>query len=410
MSAALRLYRGLGRFATALRLERVALRGSPRELEERRGYCPPGGSPPPVWVHAASLGELDAARPLLAALRESGRRTALSTMTRTGLAKAAGLGADVGPFHVPLDAPGPVGRCLDRLRPAALVSLETEIWPTLLSELSARDVVWAIVSARLSPRGAARMRRVPGLYRAVLGGVGAVAARTEGDASRYVENGAPAGAVRVTGDLKEDEPPPPFVPPPDDLPRFVAACTRPGEEEIVLAALEEIERSVPEGELLLAPRHPERFAPVADLVRAAGRDVRVWEKRDESPAPGGWRVLLVDRMGVLDEAYRWGSVAFVGGSLVPRGGHSPLPAAAAGRPILYGPHDENCRDAALALEREGGLARVASASDLAAQVVRLLRDPRAAEAAGRRAHETLRARSGATERTVAWLEERGVLR
>jgi 3-deoxy-D-manno-octulosonic-acid transferase len=353
------------------------------------------------------MGELDAARPLAVALREAGHRVALSTMTRTGRAKAGSLEPDVGPFHLPIDAEPPVTRCLDRLRPAALILLETELWPTLLGVLSARGVPWGLASARLSDRSLRRMRRAGRMYRHVVESAGAIAARSEADAERFLALGAAPAVVRVTGDLKEDREPRPIEPAPNGRPVWIAACTRPDEERIVLEALRRVESVVPEGELLLAPRHPDRFEAVARLVGETGRPVRRWRDRDAAPGPGRWSVLLVDEMGVLDEAYRRAHLAFVGGSLVDRGGHSPLQAAEAGRPVLFGPHDDNCREVAVALERAGALRRVDGEESLAAALVEWLGSPEATAARGASAHRTIAGRAGATRRTLEFLRERG---
>jgi 3-deoxy-D-manno-octulosonic-acid transferase len=411
MSLALRVYRGLWGTATVLGIPRLFLRERPRELAERSGRCPLGGRPRPLWIHAASVGETAAAQALVARLRreEGPLRLAVSAMTRTGVARGEALRPDVGPFHAPLDAPGPVRECLSRLEPRALVVLETELWPTLLSELNERSLPWGIVSARISERGVRRMRWVPGLYRELLATVAAVGARSEEDASRFVALGAPAAAVRVTGDLKSDRGAPPYEAPPPGSRRWIAACTRPGEEEIVLEALSLLAHERERGELLLAPRHPERFAAVGELVRARGWSVRSWAARDEAGGDG-WSVVLVDEMGVLEEAYRRVDCAFVGGSLVPLGGHSPLEAAAAGRPVLLGPHTDNCRQAAADLEAVRSAHRVDGAAALAREVARLLDDPAAREREGRAALGVVSRGSGATAATVELLRERGLLR
>jgi 3-deoxy-D-manno-octulosonic-acid transferase len=288
------------------------------------------------------------------------------------------------------------------------VVLETELWPVLLLGLDARGVPWGIASARLSDRAQRRMRRAGGLFRRVLGTVGAVGARTPEDAARFRALGVPPDRIRVTGDLKEDRPSTPFRPPPRGRPRWLAACTRPGEEEIVLDALRLLAEELPAGELVLAPRHPERFEAVADLASARGHRVRRWREREDPLPEGEWVVTLLDEMGVLEEAYRRTSVAFVGGSLAPFGGHSPLEAAAAGRPVLFGPHAGNCREIVDALEEGGALIRVANGHDLVEAVLRLTRSPEDAERQGRAAHRVLAERAGATRRTLEFLRERGV--
>jgi 3-deoxy-D-manno-octulosonic-acid transferase len=406
----LSLWRGLGGAACASGLPHVLLRGREVERSERLGEAPVTRGEAPLWVHAASVGETIAAASLVRAVRQlAARPVALSTTTATGRERARALRPDLGPFHAPIDAPVPVTRAIERLRPAAYVALETELWPTLLDELARRGVPWGIASGRLSPRSFGRMRWIGGLYRDVLRTATAIAARTGDDAARFLALGAPGDAVRVTGDLKEEREVGAWEAPPAGGPRWVAACTRPGEEPIVLEALALLADGRAGGELALAPRHPERFADVEALCRRTPFAVRPWRER-HAPPPPGWSILLVDEMGVLDEAYRRASCAFVGGSLVALGGHSPWEAAAAGRPVLMGPHVATCRDAVMGLRAAGAGVEVRSAAELAAAVTTYLADPALVERAGRAAQETLRARSGAGRETVAFFLERGLLR
>ncbi|MFN8179442.1 MAG: glycosyltransferase N-terminal domain-containing protein [bacterium] len=406
----LSLWRAVGGAACASGLPRALMPGRDVERSERLGEAPATGGEAPLWVHAASVGETIAAASLVRAVRQlAPRPVALSTTTATGRERAHGLHPDFGPFHAPLDAPGPVTRAIERLRPAGYVALETELWPVLLDELARRNVPWGIASGRLSPRSFARMRWIAGLYRHVLRTATAIAPRTEDDAARFLALGAPPDAVRVTGDLKEDREAQAWEAPPSGGPRWIAACTRPGEEPIVLEALALLAAERAGGELALAPRHPERFAEVEALCRRTPFAVRSWRER-AAAAPPGWSILLVDEMGVLDEAYRRASCAFVGGSLVALGGHSPWEAAAAGRPVITGPHVATCGDAVMALRVAGAAGEVRSAAELAAAVTTYLADPSAVERAGRAAQETLRARSGAGRATVAFFLERGLLR
>jgi 3-deoxy-D-manno-octulosonic-acid transferase len=409
VSGILPLYRAAGSAAVALRVPHLLLAGRPGELRERLGDVA-AAAPGAVWVHAASMGEMVAAGGLIRALRAaSPAPVALTAMTRTGRERARSLAPDVGPAFAPLDAVAPVRRFLDRWSPRALVLLETELWPVLLGELARRGVPWAIASARLTERGARRLRIVRGDARRVLASAAAVAARTEDDAARFRELGARADRIRVTGDLKEDREVRPWSPPPPGGPRWAAACTRPGEEAEILAVLPELARRVPAGELLLAPRHPERFGEVEGLVAASGLPWRRWGAAAPPAAGRGWRVVLVDRMGVLDEVYAASDCAFVGGSLRPFGGHSPLEAAAAGRTALVGPHTANCAGAVQRLETAGGLLRVEDAAALRDRVAELLGDPAAAERRGRAALEAVRESAGRGAATVRFLRESGVV-
>ncbi|GJM44393.1 MAG: 3-deoxy-D-manno-octulosonic acid transferase [Gemmatimonadota bacterium] len=410
MTFASGLYRSVASATVGLRIPHLWLRDHPRELRERLGDAP--ATPGAVWLHAASVGELGAAAPLLAALREDPARVvALSVMTRTGRAQADELGLEPSAFHPPLDAPAPVRRALDRLRPSAWIALETEVWPTLLAELSARGISAAIASARLSVRGLGRMKRASALYRPVLQGLAAVAARTDDDAARFLELGVAAAAVRVTGDLKEDRPVPERTDPPPEA-RWMAACTRPGEEADVLEALRVVKERVPRGELLIAPRHPERFEEVAALLAASGQRFRRWSSGGTPPPvpASDWSLVLVDVMGVLDEAYRASKCAFVGGSLRPFRGHSPWEAATAGRPVMMGPDTTNCASAFERLQRAGAAERVSTPRELGERVSHWLTDAAAADRAGRTAHRVVCEAAGATRVTIDFLKERGVLR
>ncbi|MDP6803214.1 MAG: glycosyltransferase N-terminal domain-containing protein [Gemmatimonadota bacterium] len=415
MSAGVRMYRVAWRVALKLGIPRLVLRNRTEELAERMGQAPVGGESSPVWIHAASVGELGAAEVLIRAMRARSESIpiAVSTMTRTGRERAEALNPDFGPFHLPFDAPGPVACALDRLCPRALLLVETELWPELLGQVTARGIPWGIVSGRISPGGFRRARWAGPIYREMLGSAGAVAARTEEDAARFRALGGRPDGLRVTGDLKDDRVPEAYTAPDPDSVRWAAACTRPGEEEIVLEALALVaERMAAPGELLLAPRHPNRFEDAARLAEEAGWRVRRWEDRTPvvQAEESGWSVTLVDRMGVLPEVYRRACVAFIGGSLVPLGGHTPTEAAAGGRPVLVGPHTETCEDAVARLERVGAARRVDGAQTLADEVCRALLHPDESAAEGRRAWEVAAEGTGAAADTVAFLRERGVLR
>jgi 3-deoxy-D-manno-octulosonic-acid transferase len=347
---------------------------------------------------------------LVRALRRKGiGPLCVTAVTRTGRARATQLAPDLGPFHAPLDAPRTARTFLDRLRPRGLVILETELWPNVLLELSRRGIPWSVASGRLSARSERRLRPVRGLFRRVLSGARAIAARSAGDAERFLRLGAPSDAVRVTGDLKDDREVPPWAPPPDDRPRWAAACTRAGEEKEILEAVRVIAGSIPRGELVLAPRHPERFDEVAREVARSGLPLRRWANRDDPPEGSAWSVLLVDEMGVLGDAYRRSQCAFIGGTLRAFGGHNPLEAAAWGRPILVGPHTESCETAVDHLAASGALTRVASGRELGARVAALLAHPEEARRSGLAARDAARSLGGAADATLAFLKERGAL-
>jgi 3-deoxy-D-manno-octulosonic-acid transferase len=359
-----------------------------------------------LWLHAASVGELTAARPLVLRLRERfpERVLAVSTLTRTGLALARTLPEVHLAFLLPLDAPGPVRRLLDALRLEAFLFTETEIWPTLLGALAARGVPAFMVSGRVSERTAARARWLRPLYRTALAQV-SCCMQTPEDAGRIVELGADPRRVVVAGSLKFDAA---AAEPPADVQRLatrlgprrllVAGSTHAGEEESVLDAYRRVAAGRPDLVLLLAPRHPERLEGVAQLVAEGGLALRRYATLDATPLPEGPVVVLLDVLGPLAHCYALATLAFVGGSLVPIGGHNLLEPARAGRPILVGPHTGNAAEVAERLVAGGGALRVSSADSLAWAIAGLLDEPERAADMGRKARALVERGQGAVER------------
>ena len=384
-----------------------------RTFRERMGRLPPAlptPSVPSVWVHAVSVGETLTARPLLRALKERfpERPLFLSTTTVTGAAVAqrdAG-GAD-GILFAPFDWPVPVRRVLGRLQPALLVLMETELWPNLIHEARRRGTRVAVVNGRLSPRSFARYRRVRLLLARLLGEVDAFLMQGEAHAQRMLALGAPRERVRVAGNLKYDavgEPRPPdelaaLIPGgTEEAPLWIAGSTVAGEETLVLAALRRARARAPGLRLLLVPRHPERFAEAAALSERAG-----FRTQRRSALGGPWTdgdVLVLDTLGELPRLYALATVVFVGGSLVPAGGHNVLEAAVAGRPVIVGPHMENFQEIADELGADGALLRADSADALGDLLAALIADPGRAEDVGRRARAVVDRNRGALQRTV----------
>jgi 3-deoxy-D-manno-octulosonic-acid transferase len=388
-----------------------------RTFRERWGRLPadlPVPSPPTLWIHAVSVGEALTARPLVRALkaRFPGQQIFFSTTTVTGAAvveKDSG-GAD-GRFFAPFDFRGPVRRALERVQPSLLVLVETELWPNLIHEARRRGTRIAIVNGRLSPRSFARYRRLRSWLRHVLGEVDLFLMQGDAHAQRILHLGAPPARVRVSGNLKYDvaeaETPPALarlVPAGTPAsPLWIAGSTVDGEEPLVLQAFAAARARHPTLRLLLVPRHPERFAEAAALAAAAG-----WTVTRRSALAGAWtegEVLVLDTLGELPRLYAQASVVFVGGSLVPMGGHNVMEAAAAARPVIVGPHMENFQEAAFELRRAGALLEVATAEALAIQVDRLLADPGRSAEIGRRAREVVDQNRGALQLTVDALAE-----
>ncbi|HSD26415.1 MAG TPA: 3-deoxy-D-manno-octulosonic acid transferase, partial [Vicinamibacteria bacterium] len=314
-----------------------------------------------------------------------------------------------GLFFAPFDWPRPVRAALRTLDPSLLVLVETEIWPNLIHEACRRGTRVAVVNGRISPRSFARYRLIRGFLARVLGEVDLFLMQGEAHAERVRALGAPAGRVQVTGNLKFDaaEAKPPSAALRERLGEearhgrllFVAGSTGPGEEELVLAAFRKIRGGVPEAALLLVPRHPERFDSIPPLCAAAGLRCL----RRSSLEPGAWRdeeVVLLDTMGELAQVYALSDLVFVGGSLVPMGGHNVLEPAAAGRPIVVGPHMENFQEIGDQFLAEGALVQVEDSDHLAAEAMALLQDAPRRRELGERARGLLERNRGAVQRTV----------
>lgn len=364
-----------------------------------------------IWIHAVSVGEVLAARPLVPALRERfpRHRLFLSTTTMTGnaVAKKSVRGVD-GLFYAPFDWPLPVRQALTTLNPSLLVLVETELWPNLIHEAHRRGTRVALVNGRISPRSFGRYRRLQRFLRAVLGEMDLFLMQGETHAQRIRAMGAPAERVRLTGNLKFDAVEPGRPPerlvrllqgPDRDRPLWVAGSTVGGEEELVLRAYHRVRERVPDARLLIAPRHPERFAAVPPLVEAAGFRCL----RRSALDPQAWRdgeVLLLDSLGELAQVYALASVVFVGGSLVPSGGHNILEPAVAGKAVVVGPHMENFQEIADQFRSEAAMVQVGSVDELAQEVAGLLLDEARRHGLGERARELVGRNRGAVQRTV----------
>jgi 3-deoxy-D-manno-octulosonic-acid transferase len=409
--------------AAPLVLARLALRARRQpeylhHLGERFGRYPLDGAvaagqreePGPLfWLHAVSVGETQAARPVIEALRARvpDARFLLTHMTPTGRATARELFGDgVRSVYLPYDFPFAVRRFLDRFRPDAGVIMETELWPNLVSCCQRSGVPLYLVNARLSERSAARYRRFPTLTASALRGLSGILAQAEADADRLRALGAPE--VRVTGNVKFDALPPPSL---VELgarwraafqgrPVWIAASTREGEETLVIEALRAVQ--VPGALLLLVPRHPQRFDDVARLLGQAGvrHARRSTPGAMESLADRSIAVLLGDSMGEMAAYYAASDLAFVGGSLLPLGGQNLIEACALGRPVLVGPHTFNFREVADQAIEAGAARRVGDAAGLASEVTRLLVDPSARAAMGEAGAAFAQRHRGATGRTV----------
>jgi len=388
-------------------------------LRERFAYGFSPSAAPAIWVHAVSLGEVTAAAPLIRALRARHPQTplVLTTATPTGRARAQGLfGTSVAARYLPYDTPGSMRRFVRRVRPCVAIILETELWPNLFNECRRRGVPVVLASARLSEKSVLQYRRFEGLFRPVFSENTFVAAQSPQDAERFVSIGAAPGSTTVIGNIKFD------VSPDaetirhgralreawESRPVWIAGSTHAGEEDWALTAHAQLKRDHPDALLLLVPRHPERFQSVADLLTRRGFR---YERRSSSGGlgaggtlPPDCQVLLVDTVGELSALYAAVDVAFVGGSLVPVGGHNLLEPAALGVAVITGPYQSNGKEIARLLLQEGAAIEVADAAALARVIRELFADPERRQRAGASGRSVVEANRGSVARLLELIE------
>ncbi|MFP4682260.1 MAG: lipid IV(A) 3-deoxy-D-manno-octulosonic acid transferase [Ectothiorhodospira sp.] len=389
--------------------------GYRHRLGERLGFPPrlePRGRR--LWVHAVSVGEVIAAVPLIRAWQARFPEDAVlvTTTTPTGMEEVRRrLGGTVDHRYLPLDLPGAVGRFLGRCPADRLLVMETELWPNLYRACRGRGVPVMLVNARLSARSCRGYARLGPLVRATLADAALIAARGPEDAGRFRALGAPPGRVRVAGNVKYDvhltegvrEAARDLRRALGPRPVWIAASTHEGEEERVLEAHLRLRRSRTDALLILVPRHPERFEAVARLCPGAGLPM---VRRSAGGLPGAEAaVWLGDTMGELATLCGAADVAFLGGSLVPVGGHNPLEPAAHGVPVVTGPHVFNFEAVYADLEAAGGVRRVADATELAEVLETLLGDAAAREGLAAGATRVLEANRGAVARLLDWAAE-----
>jgi 3-deoxy-D-manno-octulosonic-acid transferase len=366
-----------------------------------------------IWVHAVSVGEVQAAAALVNTLRERypDIPIVVTTFTPTGAGRARALFRDRAHVrYLPFDLPGAVRRFFKKVKPRIAVIFETELWPNLYHECGRRRVPLVLASARISARSVGRYRRLGALFRETLAQGVVIAAQGEADANRFRSLGSDPGSTYVTGNLKFD-----FSLPPDIGERgrvlreyyapgrqvWVAGSTHGGGEEDALIEAQKLVRSrLPNALLVMAPRHPNRFGEVA--AQLVSRGVR-FIRRSQTPAAGAIGeadILLLDSLGELLDFYAAGDVAFVGGSLVPIGGHNLLEPAALGLPILTGPHNSNSAEAARLLISSGAAQVAENPQDLADKVVALLKDPEGRARMGKEGRAFVEANKGALQKLL----------
>ena len=391
----------------------------PHGLSQRYGFglrtpAKKGGSSFRIWIHAASVGEVQAAKVLICEMksREEKCEFFLSTMTKHGLSIASKqLPAEVFCFLAPLDIPVTVHRFLAAIEPDIYVCLETELWPAMFIELHQVGIPSVILNGRMTERSSQHYNIIHGLMRRLLGNLDGLAVISEVDGKRFRELGASTESIRVTGNIKYDYPV-------EDVEKirlshrlilkadkeivFISGSTRTGEEDILVRVFETLEKQSDKDVLwVIAPRHLERLGEVQKLLSGAGLKYDLYSNLKTSARTCS--VVLVDTMGELGHLYSAGDFNFVGGSLVKQRGHNIIEAARWGRPVYYGPSIDDFKDAAEILESAGGSFRVADGDELAATLIDHLRDKKVYEHACAGAMHAVSLQRGAAGRQADML-------
>ncbi len=380
-----------------------------KRWDERYASYPQSGRRPCVWLHAVSVGEVNAAAPVVDALRRQRPdiRWVITTITPTGSQRVRALWGDaVDHVYLPYDVPGSAGRFLDHFRPSLALILETELWPNLLFGCRDRRIPVYILNARLSARSLKGYRLLRPLVGRALRTVTCVAAQSREDARRFVVLGARQEQVCALGNLKFD------IHPPDPAPllaafhahvpagrvTWIAASTHEGEEQPVMDLHARVLECYPDALLLWAPRHPERFAKVEALARGQGwrvatRSVEQWPAADT-------QVFVLNTLGELMPFFACAQVAFVGGSLQAIGGHNLLEPAAMGTAVITGPHLHNFAEISRRMSEAGALSIRDDAAQLGDELLRLLGDAAARQQMVQAGAALVANGRGALERTL----------
>jgi 3-deoxy-D-manno-octulosonic-acid transferase len=413
------LYTFLLYLLTPLVLLRLAWRGlRARDYwyrwPERFGSIAPALGERVIWIHAVSVGEVQAAEPVVRALLEQYPDYSLlvTTVTPTGSARVTALfGQQLAHVYAPYDLPGAVSRFFDRVRPRLAIVMETELWPNLYQACQRRAVPLLVINARLSVRSVAGYRRVRGLAGDTLAAVTEIAAQTETDARRFESIGANPAIITVTGNLKfELRIPPSLLERAEVLrrdwgvgrPVWIASSTHEGEDELILRVFDQLRKQFSDCLLVLVPRHPERFEPVAALCVQQGY-ATVLRSEHVSCTPET-AVYVGDTMGELPLLYAAADVAFVGGSLVPHGGHNLLEPAALGLPAVTGPHVFNFVEICELLIDAGAAVKVADTDELLQTVIGWLGDANERHQVGQRGRQVVEKNRGALQAVMAIID------
>jgi len=399
-------------FAGAALLSRKKYRAG---FAEKCGIIKPWqDSERPIWVHAVSVGEVMAAVPLIKEIkrRYPGLPLVVSTITETGNQTARNhLKQADRIMYFPYDYSFIVKSVVRAINPRVFIMLETEIWPNFLRELSRRSIPVVMISGRISERSFRNYKLFSFFFKQVLAHVSRLCMQTAEDAQRIIAIGAPRERVLVGGNIKFDIQVPPITIEEQERLRsdfgftpkqqvFIAGSTHKGEEETVLTVFLTIRERFPAAELILAPRHPERFDETESLLRQSGLLYARRTALKAGPRTKGVSVILLDTIGELFKTYSMGTVVFIGGSLVPIGGHNVLEPAVFGKPVIFGRHMHNFREIARMLRQKKAGIQVAGVEQFTTEALRLFENPAACEEMGRNAFRVIQDNIGAVERSV----------
>jgi len=382
-----------------------------KRWSERFGSSPIlSGQTPIIWVHAVSVGEVEASRPIIKALQAEypEHQILLTTMTPTGSERVKLLFADtVKHCYLPYDLPFTIQRFLNRTQPKFGIIMETEIWPNLLFHCQQMNIPLVLANARMSERSAKGYARFPKFIKSVLRNVQLIAAQGQDDRRRFQQLGADIKKVHAIGNLKYE------ISLPASLteqaaamrdiwdinrPVWVAASTHDGEEEIILNASRQVRSLFPDLLLIIVPRHPERFDRVTALIQRAG--FKTLRRSEHRPCSSDIEILVVDTMGELPLFYAASDVAFVGGSLVPHGGHNLLEPAALGRAVITGPHFFNFNEITKQFLQADAAIQVSDTSELAKTVIKLLQNSQQRAQMGEAGLQLIATSQGASTRLL----------
>ncbi|WIV88471.1 lipid IV(A) 3-deoxy-D-manno-octulosonic acid transferase [Proteus appendicitidis] len=380
---------------------------------ERYGFCKGKVVPQGILLHSVSVGETLAAVPLVRALRHHypDLPITVTTMTPTGSERVrSAFGDDVYHVYLPYDLPGSVNRFLKTVDPKLVIIMETELWPNLISKLHQRKIPLIIANARLSERSAAGYQKLGSFVKTMLQKITLIAAQNQEDGERFIELGLKRSHLHVTGSLKFDISVTPELAAravalrrqwAAHRPVWIATSTHEGEESIILETHKKLLTQFPQLLLILVPRHPERFPKAEQLTREAG--LKYTLRSTDAVPDAQTQVVIGDTMGELMLLYGIADLAFVGGSLVERGGHNPLEAAAHAIPVIMGPHTFNFKNICAKLDQAEGLITVTDSESMATAIASLLNDEDYRRYYGHHAVEVLHENQGALLRLLTLL-------